>query len=187
MGLTAQRALLSPGATAAEEKVSGVRFVLDGFYAPRTWDASSGFGGIDGSLSGFLGNQTLALALRSGGRVTWGRYPWFEAASIGGGDNVRGWDSQRFRGDSSLYGNAELRYWLGKRKAPVLPLRWGLFSYAEGGRVWLEGESSDSWHKGAGVGLMTQLIGVPLALSGSMAWGDHDKGISFYVKGGYSF
>ena len=186
MGVTAQRALMAPGAS-TEEKVSGVHLLLDGFYAPRAWDAVVPFGGFDGSLSGFLGNQKVALALRAGGRKLWGQYPWFEAASIGGSDNVRGFDSNRFRGDSSLYGNAELRLWLGRRSVPLLPVRWGLFSYLESGRVWLEGESSDKWHTGGGVGLMTQLIGVPFVLSSSMAWGDSEKGVSFYVKGGYSF
>ena len=113
--------------------------------------------------------------------------PWFESATIGGSKNVRGWDSNRFRGDSSVYGNAELRFWMGRRKTPILPLRWGLFTFAETGRVWLEGETSDSWHSGAGAGLMTQLVGLPLTLSGSLAWGDSDKGTSVYVRGGYSF
>ena len=36
-----------------------------------------------------------------------------------------------------------------------------------------------------GVGLMLQLIGTPMALSGSMANGT--EGIRFYVGGGYSF
>ncbi len=40
---------------------------------------------------------------------------------------------------------------------------------------------------GAGFGLMTQLIGVPFVLSSSVAWGDSEKGVSFYVRGGYSF
>jgi outer membrane translocation and assembly module TamA len=67
----------------------------------------------------------------------------------------------------------------------VLPLRWGLAPFVESGRVWYAGESSRRWHTGYGVGLMVQLIGTPMVLSGSMANGT--DGVRFYLSGGYSF
>jgi hemolysin activation/secretion protein len=115
-----------------------------------------------------------------------GKYPWFESASISGEyHDVRGYYNGRYRGDSSLYGNAELRWWIGRRKGAVLPLRWGLTTFCESGRVWYADESSKKWHTGYGLGLILQLIGSPMALSGSMAHGT--EGIRFYVGGGYSF
>ena len=98
---------------------------------------------------------------------------------------MRGYYNGRFRGDSSLFGNAELRLWLGKRKKAVLPLRWGLIAFGESGRVWYEGESSNKWHTGYGGGLMLQLMGTPMALETSIANGD--EGIKVYFSGGYSF
>jgi hypothetical protein len=137
-------------------------------------------------VAGYLGNQKLALATRVGGRTVWGTYPWFESASISGTDDkVRGYYEGRFRGDSSLFGNAELRFWLGRRKKAVLPLRWGVTAFCESGRVFYAGENSKKWHTGYGIGLMMQLIGTPMALTGSMANGA--EGIRFYVSGGYSF
>ena len=147
---------------------------------------------MDASVSGYLGNEKIAFATRAGGRTLWGAYPWFESASISGDSGgigndgkVRGYNDGRFRGDSSLYGNAELRFWLGTRKRAVLPLRWGLTAFGESGRVWYAGEDSKKWHTGYGIGLMLQLLGTPLAVSGSMANGT--EGIKFYVGGGYSF
>jgi outer membrane translocation and assembly module TamA len=67
----------------------------------------------------------------------------------------------------------------------VLPLRWGLNTFVESGRVWYADESSKRWHTGYGGGLMLQLIGTPMALSGSVANGT--EGIRIYVGGGYSF
>ena len=98
---------------------------------------------------------------------------------------MRGYYDGRFRGDSSLYGNAELRWWLGYRRKGVLPLRWGLTTFVESGRVWYEGEGSKKWHTGGGVGLVVQLTGTPMAFGGSVATGT--EGLKFYFAGGYSF
>jgi len=188
VGMTELRGMAAPDATAAAmaPPVTGVRVVAEGFFVPKGWDVTESFGGVDGSVSGYLGNQRIALATRVGGRALWGAYPWFESASISGEyHDVRGYYNGRYRGDSSLYGNAELRWWIGKRKNAVLPLRWGMTTFVESGRVWYADESSKKWHTGYGVGLMLQLIGTPMALSGSMAHGT--EGIRFYVGGGYSF
>jgi hypothetical protein len=188
VGMTELRGMAAPDATAAAmaPPVTGVRVLAEGFFVPKGWDAAESFGGVEGSVSGYLGHQTLALATRVGGRALWGTYPWFESASISGEyHDVRGYYDGRYRGDSSLYGNAELRWWIGRRKGGVLPLRWGLTTFCESGRVWYADESSKKWHTGYGVGLMVQLVGTPMALSGSMANGT--EGIRFYVSGGYSF
>jgi hypothetical protein len=194
ISMTAARGMAAPDATAAETAppVTGVRVRAESFFVPKLWDVTGTFGGLDGSVSGYLGNHRLSLATRVGGRTVWGPYPWFESAAISGGGGgmgseggVRGYYDGRFRGDSSLYGNAELRVWIGHRKKAVLPLRWGLAPFVESGRVWYEGESSKRWHTGYGLGLMVQLIGTPMTLTGSMANGT--DGIRFYVSGGYSF
>ena len=187
-GMTEKRGLAAPDASAAGSAapVSGVRVLTETFFVPKAWDVTSSFGGVEGSVAGYLGNQTLALATRVGGRTLWGKYPWFESASISGtAGEVRGYYDGRYRGDSALLANAELRWWIGKRKKAVLPLRWGLTGFCESGRVWYDGEDSRRWHTGYGAGLMVQLIGTPMVLTGSMANGT--EGVKLYVGGGYSF
>lgn len=171
--------------TGAGLKVSGIRLKAESAYVPKAWDVEEAYGGIESSLSGYLGNQRVSLAARVGGRTMWGRYPWFEAAEIGGSHSVRGYYAGRFRGDSSLFGNVELRLWIPSAHTPILPLRLGLIGFAEAGRVWLEGEDSDKWHPAYGGGLMAQLIGMPLAFSVSAAGGDEGVRINFVM--GYSF
>ena len=119
VGMTELRGMAAPDATAAAlaPPVTGVRVMAESFFVPKAWDATESFGGVEGNVSGYLGNQRLALATRVGGRALWGAYPWFESASISGEyHDVRGYYNGRYRGDSSLYGNAELRWWIGKRK-----------------------------------------------------------------------
>ncbi len=194
VGMTALRGMAAPDASAVAgpAPVSGVHLRAETFFVPKAWDVTEKFGGLDGSVSGFLGNQRLSLATRVGGRAVWGKYPWFESAGISGGSGgigatgeVRGYYDGRFRGDSSLYGNAELRWWIGHRRKAVLPLHWGLTTFCETGRVWYAGEDSKRWHTGYGLGLMVQITGTPMAVTGSMANGT--DGLKFYVTGGYAF
>ena len=54
-------------------------------------------------------------------------------------------------GDASLYGSVEARLWLFRGRL-IAPGRWGVFGLADTGRVFLEGESSDTWHTSYGRG-----------------------------------
>ena len=194
VSMTEARGMAAPDATAlaAAPPASGVRIRAESFFVPKAWDVTANFGGLDGTGAVYLGNEKLVFATQVGGRVLWGPYPWFESASISGNTGgiasagrVRGYYDGRFRGDSSLYGSAELRWWLGRRKKAVLPLRWGLTAFCESGRVWYAGEDSKRWHTGYGGGLLMQLTGSPMALGLSVANGT--EGVKFYFSGGYSF
>src|SRR5512139_385330 len=174
IGMTAARGMAVPDASAAvaPQRTSGVRILAESFFVPKAWDVEENFGGVEGSVASYLGSRKLVLATRVGGRTMWGTYPWFESASISGIiGGVRGYYDGRFRGDSALYGNAELRWWIGRRKGAVLPLRWGLTAFGESGRVWYGDESSKRWHAGYGGGVIVQLIGTPMALGASIASG----------------
>ena len=75
--------------------------------------------------------------------------PLNDAVYVGGGSTVRGYAEQRFAGRSGAYGNAELRVAVGRLSAGDV----GVFGLADGGRVWVSGESSDRWHGAAGGGV----------------------------------
>ena len=95
-------------------KRTGLRLELDGSIYPAAWDVEETFGGIEGSLSGYWGAaRWLTLAGRAGGRHVTGKHPWHESAFIGGSPNVRGYDRNRFAGDTSLYTNLEARIGIG--------------------------------------------------------------------------
>ena len=109
----------APTATAR----SGARLKAEGQYYPDAWDAN-GFGGVEGTLRGYLAGRRAMLAARVGGRKVWGEYPWFEAAFVGGSKSLRGYRKNRFAGDESLYGSVEARLWLFKGRL-IAPGRWG--------------------------------------------------------------
>jgi hypothetical protein len=174
----------------------GVFAAARGTYFPEVWDVASGFGEIDGNVNAYLSaGRVVTLALRAGGKKVFGVYPYFEAASIGQGglgegalgepqDTVRGYRARRFQGDASLWGNASVRLRV-SRISLILPGTWGIEGFADTGRVWLEGESSDTWHSGFGGGIWLSLVNDRMAFSSGFA---HSKESDlFYVKGGFSY
>jgi hypothetical protein len=163
---------------------TGLRLKGEGFYYPKAWDARSAFGGIDGSVRGYLVGGRGMLAARVGGRRVFGEYPWFEAAYVGGSKSLRGYRKNRFAGDGSLYGSLEARLWLFRGQL-IAPGRWGLVGLSDVGRVFLEGESSDTWHASYGGGVFFQMLTLNSVFHAVVAHGD--EGTRFYVDYGFAF
>ncbi|HSD66975.1 MAG TPA: hypothetical protein VLF95_09755, partial [Vicinamibacteria bacterium] len=174
--------------------VSGFLVEAIGAVFPKAWDVDKTYGWVEGAASSYLtagSNGRATLALRVGGKRMLGdRYPFFNAAAVGGGnlfsgqDAVRGLRPNRFIGDSSLYANADLRLYL-SRFFVALPGEWGLFGFGDVGRVWLDGESSDTWHTSYGGGLWIGLLSRSNAVALTVA--QSDERTAFTVRAGFSF
>jgi hypothetical protein len=165
------------------QPVTGVNIQASGFVVPKAWDVKSQYGGLDGTLAAYLGNSRAHLAVRAGGRKLVGDYAWFDAAYVGSRNN-RGFLSHRFTGDSSVFGSVALRAWI--REVPVIiPVRFGVIGFADTGRVWYAGESSNTWHHSIGGGLMFQPLATPTTVHAVVA---HSKeGNRFYFGIGFPF
>jgi hypothetical protein len=178
---------------AAGYPVSGVYVEATGTVFPKAWDVEKTYGWVEGEAAGFLtaGDRGRAtLAVRAGSKHMFGDYPFFNAAVVGGGgffsglDAVRGLHPNRFIGDTSLYGNAELRIYL-SRFFVALPGEWGLFGFGDVGRVWLEGETSDTWHPSWGGGIWIGLLSRANSVAFTVA--KSDERTAFYIRAGFSF
>ncbi|HEV8125370.1 MAG TPA: BamA/TamA family outer membrane protein [Gemmatimonadales bacterium] len=162
----------------------GVLINVEGTVYPGIWDVETTFGKIAGQASTYLSASVLTLALRAGGEKVLGRFPWFESAFLGGHNTVRGWHEQRFAGDASAYGNAELRVHLA-RMMIVVPTDVGVFGLADAGRVFLEGEDSNELHTGFGGGISLGFLSRANTVSLAVAKSDEKTG--FYFRAGFLF
>ncbi len=165
----------------------GVRLEAGGSFYPAVWDVDSTFGELHGEASAYLTPRTTfgpTLALRAGAKKLWGRFPFFESAFLGGADDVRGLRTQRFAGDAAVYGNAEVRARLG-RFFVVLPGEFGVFALADVGRVYLDGEASDTWHTGVGGGLWFAYLDPANTISLAVARGDDRTAL--YLRAGFAY
>ncbi len=95
----------------------------------------------------------VTLATRFGGSLNAGDYEFFQAGTLGGLTNLRGYLRSRFTGKSTLYNNTDLRLRLFSFRTYLFPAYFGLLGFHDVGRVWTPGEDSDTWHRGAGGGV----------------------------------
>ncbi len=172
----------------------GAFALLEGKYFPALWDVESGFGylHIESSVYLQISSSSLepTLAMRVGGERVFGKYPFHEAAFIGGGGlthsgtTVRGLYAQRFAGDSAVYGNSELRCRLSDIYF-FFPGEIGLFVLGDIGRIYFEGENSKTWHSAFGGGIWISFLGRKNTFSISLARSDERIGV--YLSGGFTF
>lgn len=80
---------------------------------------------------GFLANTTLAL--RGGFEQAIGDVPYWKLPYIGGENTVRGYPYARFRGNSALFYNVELRNWLISDE--LYDVKLGVHAFSDAGRV----------------------------------------------------
>lgn len=159
---------------------------VGGSFYPGIWDLRQGaFGEVHASAAGYipiLGGPTLAW--RAGGKRVWGVFPFGESASIGGKHSNRGYDRNRFSGSSALFGGLDLRFFL-FRYGIIVPGEVGALLFADAGRVWYEGESSNDWHPSLGAGLWV----APGARSRtvSLSAAASDEGFAVYFSSGFAF
>lgn len=133
----------------------GVFVIAGGSFYPALGDVTKTFGEAHGAVATYFsvsGTLQPVLAIRLGAKKVWGRFPIHEAAFLGGDSTVRGLTKLRFAGDASVYGNAELRVRVSRFRF-LAPTEWGLIALADGGRVFLDGESSSKWHGASGGGV----------------------------------
>jgi hypothetical protein len=97
------------------------------------------------------------LALRAGGSKVFGKYPFYGGATIGGKDNLRGFNNKRFSGDAAVFGQAELRF-LATPLNLIFKSKIGLNLFAETGRVFTENDTSEKWHPSYGLGLWVSYL-----------------------------
>ncbi len=165
----------------------GLLLTARGTWYPAAWDVVKPFGTVSGEASTYLSAHMPTqptLALRVGGKRVWGTFPFQEAAFVGGATTVRGFREHRFAGDAALFGNAELRFKLFQFHF-LTPVDVGAFGLADGGRVYVTGESSTKWHTATGGGIWLAFIKRTNTISIAGARSVERTGI--YVRAGFAF
>jgi hypothetical protein len=181
MGVVVDRRQLDAG------RARGRIFTAEASVYPGVWSATETFGKVRAEGVAYLAADLPlqpVLALRAGGEKLFGRYPFQEAASLGGSESFRALLRQRYIGDASAYANAELRVLLLRKDRSLVP-RVGVFGLGDVGRVFLQGETSSVWHSGFGGGVFLSLLDVNKVVSVTLA--ESEGQLGFHVQSGFSF
>lgn len=126
------------------------------------------------------------LALRAGARKVFGRFPFFDAAFVGGSETVRGYAEQRFAGDAAVWGNAELRVPVARVRV-IFPGQGGVLGLADVGRVFSDADvpGNATWHSAFGGGLWLSLLNPSNVMSVEVARSVERTAV--YVNAGFMF
>ncbi len=166
----------------------GIHAQVRAAVVPSLLDVETTFASVSGEASTYFTAPRMVaeptLALRVGGTKVFGTYPYHEAAYLGGSSTVRGYNEYRFAGDAAVYGNAELRLFL-LRYNIILPGDFGIFGLADVGRVFLDGETSNRWHHGAGAGIWLAFIDRASTVSLAVAQSPEKRFV--YARLGFMF
>jgi hypothetical protein len=171
----------------AAAPTKGTTLRLSGGLVPELLDVRQTYGWLDAVGSIYFsipGPFEPVLAFRAGGKKIWGDFPYFESAFLGGVETLRGWDRERFAGDTSLYGGSELRLLLAETRS-LLISHFGIFGFADGGRVYVDGDSPGELHYGYGGGIWTSFLGRPNTVS--LALANSDESLQVYLVWGFAF
>lgn len=176
------------GADNAASPTRGMLFKLKTGVTTNLEDTERTYGYIHPSLifyNALTNNRKLVLKTMAQGQFNIGdNFEFYQAARLGANTGLRGFREQRFAGNSALAFGADLRYSLAKFKTGLLPLKLGVFGGYDYGRVWLDGESSNTWHDSVGGGLWLNAVE---ALSGQFGFFNSDDGLRVSFGFGISF
>jgi hypothetical protein len=123
-------------------------------------DGAGAFGDVAAEFAAYIPliGDGPHLALRAGGERVFGNFPVFEAAFLGGRHTVRGALLDRWAGDATAYGSAELRVPLDSVTL-LVRTELGVFAFSDIGRVWYDGASPGGWQSGYGAGAWLAVFG----------------------------
>jgi hypothetical protein len=93
--------------------------------------------------------------------------------------------SERFAGDGSVMGSAELRFRLFSYNL-LFPQTLGIFGFGETGRVFLKNEESKKWHPCYGGGVFIHFVNRDFTIQLTYA-GSPEKDYLIYFGSGFSF
>ncbi|MBC3540930.1 metallophosphoesterase [Rufibacter sediminis] len=155
----------------------GLKWLNEFSYTHQLGGERRKFGHLGSEFMFYIGPRLpfqLTLAARLGGAHNIGDFPFYQANTLGGLTNLRGYRRTRFAGRTSVYQNTEIRMELFKFNVYLFPGKFGIMGLMDHGRVWADGESSDKIHRGWGGGIWIDVL-KQAVINATYSIGEEDK------------
>ncbi len=132
------------------------------------------------------GQLVFATKLKS--HFTFGdSYEFYQAASIGGNDGLRGYRNQRFTGKNAMYHSSDIRLNLRRFKTNLLPIYIGVFGGFDYGTVWGQQNTTfknSKFNTSLGGGVFVNAANM---MSGNISAFNSDDGLRLALTFGFAF
>ncbi|MBC30004.1 MAG: phosphoesterase [Muricauda sp.] len=166
----------------------GMAFSLNGGFKTNVSESDRSFGYVVPSLSfdyKISPDGRLVLATKFKGHFNIGNdFEFYQGASIGANNGLRGFRFQRFTGKTAYFQNTDIRYSFRKQRTGLLPVTPGIYGGFDYGRVWLPDDSSTKWHNSFGGGFFVNGADV---LSANIGLFNSSDGLRFSFGLGFGF
>ena len=127
----------------------------------------------------------LVLATNLSGHINFGDdFEFYQAATLGANNGLRGYRNQRFTGNRAFVQSTDLRLNLTRVKTGWFPLYLGIYTGADYGRVWLKNDDSKKWNNSFGGGVFVNMANM---LTGNISAFNSDDGLRLAFKLGFGF
>lgn len=135
----------------------GMGFLVTGTWKVNLQETKRNFPALEGKLNfnhkiDANGKLVLATLVKAKALLN-NNFEFYQGATLGGNDDLRGFRNERFLGNKSFFQTTDLRWNIGKIRKSLLPMTYGILAGYDYGRVWLDGETSRKWHQSLGGGL----------------------------------
>jgi len=106
-----------------------------------------------GLVHNITADESLVFATMAKGKALFGNdFEFYQAATLGGDNDLRGYRRERFTGKRSVFQSTDLRLTIGSVKTSFVPMKYGIFGGYDFGRVWISDDPSRKWHQSVGGG-----------------------------------
>ena len=128
-------------------------------------------------------SEKLIFATLSKAKFTFtDNFEFFQGATLGGDDDLRGFRRERFSGQNSFLQSTDIRWNIGTVGETLAPMEYGIYVGYDIGRVWKYADPSKKWHSSYGTGIWLSIFD---SLTGHVAYFRGDDGGR--VTGGIGF
>jgi hypothetical protein len=128
-------------------------------------------------------SEKLVLATLSKAKFTFtDNFEFFQGATLGGDDDLRGFRRERFSGQNSFLQSTDIRWNIGTIGETLAPMEFGIYIGYDIGRIWKYADPSKKWHSSYGSGIWLSIFD---SLTGHVAYFRGDDGGR--VTGGIGF
>ncbi len=132
----------------------GIVFSANAGYTYNTKDDNRSFASFGGDVQMYIPLvKKISLAISTGSATVTGTPEFYQYATIGGANSLRGYRTGRFSGKTAFYNSNEIRF-ITNIRSYYMNGKVGLLAFFDEGRVWLPTEKSNTWHTNYGGGIL---------------------------------
>jgi hypothetical protein len=165
----------------------GIYALFGSYWTPEIINNPYAYTKLSADIRAYLSADELlpfTVALRMRVEKIFGEHPFYEACLLGGANDLRGYYQDRFAGEESLLGSAELRLKI-KDFSILVPVSFGATLFVDVGRVYIDNDFSNAWHSSFGGGLWIAPVSKEYTVSLTLAHSPETT--LFYLRSAFSF